>query len=280
MLFMGLWSGGYVTAKLAILYSSPILLVAVRFAITLLIFAGLARLTRSAWPRGLRAIVPIAITGALIQGCYFTFCYLAFAQGITAGALALLMALQPILTACVAGPFLGERVRAPQWVGLALGFTGVAMVLESRLGAGVGAPLGVLFGIGGLASITVGTLFQKRFCPRFDLWSGGAIQFAAATLLVVPAAWLLEVPRFEPTWALMAALLYLVLGNSVIATSMLNLMIRKGEAARITSVLYLVPGGAALLAWLILGETMSGTAVLGLAIGAAGVALVMRRQLA
>jgi drug/metabolite transporter (DMT)-like permease len=276
-LFLALWSGGYVVAKIAILDVTPVTLVVLRFAITLVLFLAVALALSAPWPSR-HALVPIATTGLLIQGCYFLGSFLAFGQGIAAGALALIMALQPILTACVAGPLLGERVRPPQWLGLALGLVGVVLVLQSKLAQGYGTLAGVGFGLFGLAAITVGTLFQKRHCPQFDLWTGGVIQFAAATLLALPVALLLETPRLEPTPRLAWALGYLVIGNSLIATSMLNLMIRRGEASRITSLLYLVPGGAALLAWPVLGETMTPPALVGLAIGAAGVALVLRTR--
>jgi drug/metabolite transporter (DMT)-like permease len=274
---LAFWSGGYVAAKLAIAHSTPITLVAVRFAITLAIFALLAVALRARWPRWPGEAVPIAVTGLLIQGAYFTFSYLAFADGIAAAALALLLALQPVVTACLAGPLLGERVRRSQWAGLALGVVGVVLVLASKLAAGAGTALGIGWGVLALAAMTLGTIYQKRACPPFDLWAGGTIQFAAATALTVPAALLLETPRLEPAGPLLGALAYLVLANSVVATSLLNLMIARGEAARVTSLFFLVPGGAALLAWAVLGETLTPTAALGLGIGAAGVALVMRR---
>ena len=223
-------------------------------------------------------MLPIAVSGLLIQGFYFTGSYLSFARGMAAGPMALLLALQPVLTACVAGRLLGERVTPRQWIGLVLGFLGVALVLGTKLAAGIGTPGAVFWAIGALLAITVGTLFQKRFCPVFDLWTGGVIQFAAAAAFAIPAALLLETPRIVWTPTFGWAFAYLVLGNSIVAVSLFNLMIRRGEAARVTSLLYLVPGGAALLAWLLLGETMSGLALLGLLVGAGGVALVLARR--
>ncbi len=278
LLFLCLWSGGYVAARIAVHFCPPITLVAVRFVITLLIFLGLALALRAPWPRRWRDVLPIAVSGLLIQGFYFTGTYLSFARGMAAGPMALLLALQPVLTACVAAPLLGERVGPRQWLGLVLGLLGVALVLGTKLAAGVGTPAAVAWASVALVAITAGTLFQKRFCPVFDLWTGGVVQFLAAAAFAVPAALLLEAPEIAWTPAFGVALAYLVLGNSVVAISLLNLMIRKGEAARVTSLLYLVPGGAALLAWLLLGETMTGLALLGLLVGAGGVALVLARR--
>lgn len=278
LLFLCLWSGGYVAARTAVQFCPPITLVAVRFALTLLIFLAVALALRAPWPRRWEEALPIAVSGLLIQGFYFTGSYLSFARGMAAGPMALLLALQPVLTACVAGRLLGERVTPRQWIGLVLGFFGVTLVLGTKLAAGVGTPGAVFWAIMALLAITIGTLFQKRFCPVFDLWTGGVIQFAAASAFAIPAALLLETPRIVWTPTFGWAFAYLVLGNSIVAVSLLNLMIRRGEAARVTSLLYLVPGGAALLAWLLLGETMSGLALLGLLVGAGGVALVLARR--
>lgn len=275
-LFMCLWSGGYVGAKFTVRDATPIAAVSLRFALATLLFLAIAALVRAPWPRTRREVAAIAVCGLLIQGLCFSFNYLAFAAGVGAGAMALIMALQPILTACVAGPLLGERVRPLQWLGLILGLVGVTLVLQNKLAQGVGTLTGIVWGVCGLAAITVGTLFQKRVCPRFDLWTGGVIQYAAAVAFTTPLALLVEDPFIRWTPGFIGSLAYLLVGNSLIAVSLFNLMIHKGEAARVTSLLFLVPGGAAFLGWLLLGETFTGTALLGLVVGAAGVGLVLR----
>ncbi|WP_191060485.1 DMT family transporter, partial [Geminicoccus harenae] len=137
---------------------------------------------------------------------------------------------------------------------------------------------GVAWAAASVLSITVGTLVQKRFCPVFDLWTGGAVQYLAAAAFTIAAVLVTETPSVNPTVSFVLVMAYLVIGNSVIAVSLMNLMIRKGEAARVTSLLYLVPGGAAALAWLILGETFSPLALAGLALAAFGVWLVMGQR--
>jgi drug/metabolite transporter (DMT)-like permease len=272
--FLFLWSGGYVAARLGIVDSTPVTLVAIRFVLAAFLFVLIASLLGARWPRG-RQLFWIAVVGLLNQGVYFICAYLAFGQGIGAGTAALINALQPVLTACVALPLLGERVRPWQWLGLVLGLSGVTCVIWNKLALGFGTPLGVAWGFATVLAVTIGTLIQKRFCPVFDLWSGGAVQYLAAASLSVLVAPLAETPAVNLTPTFLGVMAYLVIGNSVIAVSLMNLMIRKGEAARVTSLLYLVPGGAALLAWPILGETFSPLALLGLVTAGTGVWLVM-----
>jgi len=276
-LFLLLWSGGYVAGRLGIVDSTPITLVAIRFVLAAGLFVLIARLMGARWPRPAQ-MGWIALVGLLNQGLYFTFAYLAFDEGIGAGTAALISALQPVITACVALPLLGERVRLHQWLGLVLGFAGVTLVIWNKLELGLGTAAGVAWAAASVLSITVGTLVQKRFCPVFNLWTGGAVQYLAAAAFTIAAVLVTETPSVNPTVSFVLVMAYLVIGNSVIAVSLMNLMIRKGEAARVTSLLYLVPGGAAALAWLILGETFSPLALAGLAIAAFGVWLVMGQR--
>jgi drug/metabolite transporter (DMT)-like permease len=151
----------------------------------------------------------------------------------------------------------------------------VTLVIWNKLALGVGTPQGIAWAFAAVSALTIGVLIQKRFCPTFDLWAGGAVQYLAAAAFSVTAALLVETPhvRLEPGF--IGVMAYLVLANSMVAVTLLNLMIRKGEAARVTSLLYLVPGLAALMAWPILGETFTPLAMAGMALAALGVWLVM-----
>lgn len=212
-----------------------------------------------------------------MQALYFSAAYLAFDAGVTAGGLALIVGMQPVLTALIAAGWLGERLRWPQLVGLALGLSGIVLVLAEKLTAGLGSAFGIAVAFVALVSITMGTLYQKRFCPSFDLWTGGTLQFAAAAIATSCAAWLFEQGTIAWSWRFATALAYLILVNSIVAIALLNLMLRRGEASRVASLFFLVPPGAALFAWLLLDETLGATAVLGMLIATQGVALVLRR---
>jgi drug/metabolite transporter (DMT)-like permease len=275
-LFVLFWSSGFVAAKGGLQGAPPLTFLALRFALVTAIMLAAALLLRSRWPRSRRELAHLAVTGLLMQAAYFASTYEAFAAGIGAGTLALILGLQPLVTACVAGPFLGERVGGRQWLGLLLGILGVALVLADKLFLGVGTGGGILWGFVALVAITAGTLYQKRLGAGFDIWSGGFVQYGLAAAVVAAAAVLLEPVhvRWSPTFAL--SLAYLVVLNSVVAIGLLTLMIRRGQASRVTSLFFLVPPGAAAIAWAVLGEQLSALQLLGMAVAAAGVALVMR----
>jgi drug/metabolite transporter (DMT)-like permease len=275
--FLTFWSSGFVAAKIGLSGAEPLTFLLLRFAVVTVLMAGIAGFCRSPWPRTRAELVPVVVTGLLMQALYFGCSYLAFAAGVGAGALALIVGLQPLLTAVIAGPMLGERVRPVQWLGLVLGLLGVALVLESKLSLGMGTAAGVVWSFASLLAITLGTLYQKRFAGRFDLWSGGAVQFAAATLVVAPIAALTETMRVAWSWPFTGALAYLVLMNSIVSITLLTIMIRRGEASRVTSLFFLVPPGAAFVAWLVLDERLSPVQLAGMAVATAGVALVVRR---
>lgn len=277
-LFLVFWSSGFVAAKIGLEGAAPVTFLALRFVIVALLMLLITLALRRPWPRRWPELGHIAMTGLIMQAVYFGSAYLAFDAGVTAGGLALIVGMQPVLTAVIAAFWLAERLRWPQLLGLALGVAGIALVLAEKLGAGLGSANGIALAFAALVSITLGTLYQKRFCPRFDLWSGGALQFTVAAIACSAAAWALEDNAIDWSWRFGAALAYLVLINSIVAIALLNLMLRRGEASRVASLFFLVPPGAALVAWLMLDERLGGSALLGMAIATLGVAMVLRRR--
>ena len=187
-LFVLFWSSGFVAAKGGLQGAPPLTFLALRFALVTAIMLAAALLLRSRWPRSRRELAHLAVTGLLMQAAYFASTYEAFAAGIGAGTLALILGLQPLVTATVAGPFLGERVGGRQWLGLLLGILGVALVLADKLFLGVGTGGGILWGFVALVAITAGTLYQKRLGAGFDIWSGGFVQYGLAAAVVGLAA--------------------------------------------------------------------------------------------
>lgn len=275
-LFLIFWSSGFVAAKAGLEGAAPLTFLSLRFLIVTALMLAIALVLRAPWPRTWTEIRRLVVLGLVIQAIYFSCSYLAFGAGITAGGLALIVGMQPVLTAVVAVPLLGERFRPVQLLGLALGVAGIVLVLHQKLAAGVGTIAGVGFAVLALVAITGGTLYQKRFCPRFDLWAGGTIQFATAAVVVSLAALLVEDNTVTWTPAFAAGLGYLVLVSSIVSIALLNLMLRRGEASRVATLFFLVPPGAALFAWLLLGESLGPLALAGMAIATTGVALVMR----
>src|SRR5262245_22241409 len=186
-IFVLLWATGFLIAKLGVPYAQPMTILAIRFVLAAIMMAGVAILTGAPWPRSWRRIGHIAIIGVLLHAVYLGGCYVAIYAGMPAGMAALIAGFQPILTATLAGPVLGERTRPLQWLGIAIGFVGLMMVLWERIVIDLSHPAGLLFAILSLIGITSATIYQKRFCPSFDLRSGTAIQYVAASLVMVPA---------------------------------------------------------------------------------------------
>lgn len=274
-LFVVLWSTGFVFAKLGLPAAEPATFLALRFAVTLAVMVPLALLLRARWPRG-AALGHAALVGVLLHCCYLGGVFAAIEKGVPAGVSALIVGLQPLLTATLVGPVLGERVRPVQWTGLALGLVGVALVLREKLAIGEGSWAGYALCVGALLGITLGTVYQKRFCAGIDLVAGGVVQFGAAALAVVPLALVFETRRVEWTGEFVVALLWLALVLSVATVGLLMWLIRRGAAAKVASLFYLTPAVAALMAWAFFGERFDALGLVGMALTVAGVALANR----
>ncbi len=275
-LFVLLWSTGFIGAKLGVQYAEPFTFLSLRFAFVLALMVPLAVILRARWPGSVREAGHIAVAGLLIQGVYLGGCFSAVHHGMPAGVIALLVGVQPILTAFAAAPLLGEKVTPVQWLGLVLGFGGVVLVVWQKLSLqGLGL-VSVAWGVLALVTMTAGTLYQKRYCPSFDLRAGSVIQFAAALLLLLPLALLTETMEVRWTAEFVFALAWLVLVLSIGAISLLFQLIEHGEATRVSSLFYLTPLTTAAIAYLIFGEKLGLLALAGMLIGVVGVALVVR----
>lgn len=277
--FVALWGTGFVGAKYGLPWSGPFDFLAIRFAIVATLMLSLAMLTRAPWPRSAREAGHIAIAGLLLHALYLGGVFAGIDAGVPAGTTALIVGTQPVLTAVVVGPVLGERVRPRQWLGFLLGFAGLVLVVADRLQVPHSESTGALgYVFVALLGITAGTLYQKRFCPALDLRSGTAIQYSAAAAVMTPVALLFDhqVVHWTPEFVFALAWLSLVL--SLGAISLLFVLIRHGAASRVASLFYLVPPAAAGYAWLLFGETLGPAALAGMLIISLGVALVNRPE--
>jgi drug/metabolite transporter (DMT)-like permease len=274
-LFVLLWSSGFIAAKAGLADAEPLTFLGLRYALVTVLMLGIAMAMRAPWPTSWRQVGHIAIVGVLLQAVYFGAVWLAMGKGIGAGVAALIVCLQPVVTAAVVGPLLGERVSKRQWFGLVLGFAGVALVVAHKLTLGLGTAEGMAWAFVGLFGITSGTLYQKKFCAHMDSRTGAAIQFMVATALVTPLALIFEDGVIHWTPTLIASLAYVALFLSLISMILLTVMIRRGEASRMTSLFFLIPPMAALLAYLVLDEPVGLTTLAGMAVAVVGVALVM-----
>ena len=274
--FVVLWASGFIGGKLGLLYAEPATFLLLRFALVVALMLPLALLWRAPWPATLGQVTHIGVAGVLIQSCYLGGVFVAIHHGISAGLIALIVGLQPVLTAFVAAPLLGERVSPRQWAGLLLGLAGVALVVMQNTSLSGVTPVSAGFALLALAGITMGTMYQKRFCGSFDLRAGSVIQFVAAGIALAPFALLFETREVKWSPALLFALGWLVLVLSIGAISLLALLIRRDAVTKVVSLMYLTPPVTAVMAWLVFGETLSIQALLGLGLAAVGVAIVVR----
>ncbi|ULX53783.1 peptide ABC transporter ATP-binding protein [Cupriavidus taiwanensis] len=282
-LFVLIWSTGFIVAKYGMPYAEPMTFLFLRFAGVLVLMVPFVLLARVPLPRATgstatdwSAVGHIAVAGLLLQAGYLGGVWAAIRLGMPAGVSALIVGMQPILTALIATR-MGERIGARQWLGLLLGIAGVALVVANKLGASGLTPASLALAGGALFSITVGTVYQRHFCPVFDLRMGSVIQFAAAALACVPLMFLFETREVQWTAAMLGALAWSVVALSIGAISLLFLLIRQGAATRVSSLMYLTPPTTAVMAWLLFGERFPPLAAAGMALAALGVALVIRR---
>lgn len=273
--FVVLWSTGFIGSKLGIPYAEPVTFLVVRFAMVVAIFAAVVLVTRAPWPER-RLWAHVAVVGIALHGVYLGGVFVSIAWGLPAGVSALIVGVQPLLTATVVGPLLGERVSFRQWIGLWMGLAGVVAVLWEKLAFEGISLVAVWPSVAALVGIAFGTLYQKQHCPNVDLRTGAVIQYVAGTLFLLPFALTFETMAIRWTPEFVFAIGWLVVVLSVGAVSLLMVLVRQGAAAKVASFFYLVPPCTAVAAWLLFGETLGLLAFAGMAVAAMGVALVQR----
>ena len=277
LLFVFLWSTGFIGAKYGLPYAEPLSFLLTRYGLVIALMLIIALATRAPWPERWRDWLHIGVSGVLVHAVYLGGVFVAIKHGLSAGVTALVVGMQPLLTGLGSGWLLGEKVSARQWSGLALGFVGVGMVVSGKLGDGALGPM-LIPAVVALLGITAGTLYQKRYCPKFDLRSGSVIQFVPTAIVTAIAVAVFEDYRIDWNGHFLFALGWLVLVLSLGAISLLNLLIRSGSAVNVASLFYLTPPTTALVAFAVFGETLTLTAVVGMLVAVGGVYLVARTK--
>jgi len=275
--FVLLWSTGFIGAKLGLPYAEPFTFLFLRFAVLTALLVVIALAFRAPWPNSWGAVARIGVVGLLVHGVYLSGVFSAIHAGLSAGVAALIVGLQPLLTAVGAGAFLGEKVKPRQWLGLVLGLVGVVLVLGDKLNIDGGSLDGIAFAVAALFGITAGTLYQKRHGDAMDLRSGSAIQYAVAGVPMLVLAWMFESGEVQWSGELIFALAWLVLVLSLGAISLLYILIRRGAASKVASLFYLTPPVVAVFAWILFDETLVPMAMVGMGVVVVGVALATRK---
>ena len=275
--FVVTWGSGYLATKVGLQYAPPFTFLSLRFAFGLLLVVPIALAVRPRWPGTPSEWFHVALAGLLMHAVNLGGSHYAQYLGMSAGIAALVLALQPLVTAIVAAPLLGERLMRPQWIGVALGLFGVALVVWHKVDVNaltVGALLAATIA---LVAITAGTLYQRVFCPAVDLRAASVVQFVASLLVLAPLAWWVEGFRYTAAWPMFGAIAFLVIFASILAVNALHTLMRRGEATRVTSLLYLTPIIAVVLEWAMFGVRPTLLTTLGIAVTCAGVAMVAWR---
>lgn len=279
--FVLLWSTGWVMAKYADLYADPLTFLVLRYSAASLLFVLFCLASGARWPSSRAIALRAVVSGMFLHGFYLAALFWAIGQGVPAALSGIIAGLQPLMTAAVAPMMVGERLRPAQMLGLCLGFVGIAIaVFPKVLAIDPGATpihlLPVLVNIAGMASVTYGTLYQKRHLQQSDIRTTAALQYVGALIVTVPLALMLEDLRVEWRFELFAALAWAVLGLSMGAIALLLYLIRRGQVSRAASLIYLVPPLAAFQAWALLDEPITALMMLGTAVAVLGVYLTNR----
>jgi len=275
--FVLLWSSSFIAARAGLWHLTPLLFVAVRLVISAAVMLAVMLALRRSWSALRGQWYHCAVVGVLTNSVLLLTAHYAMVH-IGAAPIALIQTLNPLLTALLAWPVLGERLRPLQWLGLLLGAAGVVLIVGLAAVAGPVQLDGLLLSAAGVVGLCCGTLYFGRYCRGVALLEGTTVQLLAAAASSLLATWAFETPHAEWTHGAVAAVLWNAVAVSLGGMALYYLMLVRGTAARATANFYLVPGTAALLAWLLLGERLSALTVLGLAVSSIGCWLVSHRK--
>jgi drug/metabolite transporter (DMT)-like permease len=276
VLFVLLWGSGFPITKLGLEYIEPFTLLAIRSGLNVAVALAILPFFGIRWPGSWREVGHIAVSGFLLQFAYLGAMFTALGGGVSQGVAALAAGMQPLLTAAVVGPLLGERIAPRQWAGFVLGFGGLACVMSERFAIAEATAIGFIAAACTPVLITAGSLYQKRFCADMDLRSGIVIQHLTAGAASAAVAFSVETREIDWTIELGIVLAWLVVLLSFVAVNLYFMMLRRGQAARVSSLFYLTPPTAAVLGYLTYGEVFGLFGLAGFAIAVIGVALATR----
>lgn len=283
VVFVLIWSTGFIVARFGMPHAPPLSFLSVRYALSIACFVPWILIAKVAWPQSREQVLHLSVTGVLMHAGYLGGVWLAVKAGMGSGLSSLIVGFQPVLTAIwLAYSMRGSEqpgVSRRQWLGLFLGFVGLLMVVWRKLTLGTPldhvTPANMAFALTALLSITVGTLYQKRFVQPCDVRSANTVQLLAALVVSLPLA-LMETEAMRWNTELAGAMAWSVLGLTLGGSSLLYMLIQRGAAASVTSLMYLVPPTTAMMAWVLFGEAITLATVLGTALTAVGVSLVVR----
>jgi drug/metabolite transporter (DMT)-like permease len=275
--FVAVWGSGFIATKIGLQHAAPFTFLTLRFAFGLACLIPIALIVKPRWPRSFVEVRHVVIAGLLMHAVHLGGSHYTQYLGMSAGITAVLLSVQPLLTAMIAARWMNEKLSRRQWSGIVIGLLGVALVVWHKVDvreAGIGSLVAVSVA---LLGVTAGTLYQRTFCPLVDLRAATVLQFGSTLLVLAPLAWFFEDTTIRWSWSLAGAVVFLVIGASILGVSALHMLMRRGQAARVASLVYLTPVFAVVLELAVFGVVPSGLSVIGMAITSLGVALVAWR---
>ena len=276
--FVAIWGSGFLATKIGLMYAAPFTFLTLRFALGSVCLVALVVWTRAPWPATRREFLHVVAAGLFMHVLHLGGSHYSQYLGISAGIVAVLLTLQPVLTALFAARWMHERLTARQWLGIALGFGGVVLIVWHKIDAREITAGSLTAVCVSLLGATAGTLYQRVYCPRVDLRSAGLIQFVAALLLLAPLARGVEGFAVRWAWPMVAAMVFLVIGASILAVNALHTLMRRGEATRVSSLIYLTPVVAVALEYAMFDVLPGALSFAGIAVTCAGVAMVTAQR--
>jgi drug/metabolite transporter (DMT)-like permease len=272
--FVLVWGSGFVATRVALQYTTPLVFLSLRYGLGIVCMTALSLVLPLRWPSGARQWFHIIVAGLLVHALNLGGSHYAQYLGLSAGTVALILAAQPLLTACIAAVWMGERLIGRQWVGIAVGLAGVTLLVWHKIDVHAMSKASLLAVVLSLIGTTLGTLYQRIFCARVDLRSASLIQFFASFAVLLPLALGFEGWHVRWTWALAGACTFLVIGASILALNAFHVLMRRGEATRVASLMYLTPVIATVLEFALFGAVPTPATLVGMVIACGGVALV------
>ena len=276
--FVAVWGSGFIATKIGLQHAAPFTFLALRFAFGLACLVPIALFVRPRWPGSYPELGHVVVAGLLMHAVHLGGSHYTQYLGMSAGITAVLLSIQPLLTAFIAARWMGETLKPRQWAGIALGLAGVALVVWHKIDvreASYGSLLAVAVA---LLGVTAGTLYQRTYCPLVDLRSATVIQFAVNLVVLAGLAWAFEDLQVIWSWSLAGSIVFLVIGASILGVNALHTLMRRGQAARVASLIYLTPIFAVALEFAIFGVAPSALSAVGIGVTMLGVALVAGRR--
>jgi drug/metabolite transporter (DMT)-like permease len=274
--FVIVWGSGYLATKTGLHYAAPFTFLTLRFVLALICVGVWSFIARPPLPKSPREIGHIAVAGLLMHSVNLGGSHYAQYLGMSAGVTALILSLQPLATALIMWRTSHEALKGRQWLGVLLGLIGVALVVWHKVDVRAITLPALTAVLISLAAMTVGTLYQRRYCPHVDLRSGALIQFFVCLLATTPLAWAVEGLRVDWSWQVVAAVVFLVICGSILAVNALHTLMRRGAATKVTSLLYLTPIIAVAMEFAFFGVVPDALMITGMVIACVGVAMVNR----